>query len=42
MAVRVAMGASVVREGPGSQARGAKHGCLAGSAIVGVSGAWKR
>ncbi len=36
------MGTSVVSKSPGCKARGAKHGCLAGRAIVGVSGAWKR
>jgi hypothetical protein len=35
----VAMGASIVSEGPCSQARGAKDGCLASCAVVGVSGA---
>ncbi len=37
----VAMGARVVSVGPSSQTRGAKDGCLASCAVVGVSGAWE-
>ena len=37
----VAMGARVVSEGPSSQTRGAKDGCLASCAVVRVSGAWE-